>query len=206
MSAMNEPTHKKAAAQAEPAEETQATLDELLAAPVERREPAAPAMSCAVAECVDDRHPTLTGRVRVRIVDPSGHTEERWVPTLQGLPVRVADRVLMIRPGNAEEWIVTGVVDGFAARPKSEKQAAARLELKPDESVQVVSANGVPLVEVSQGQQGAVVRLLEPDVRVEMAGKLAIAAQEVSIEATRGQVKVKATDDVVVQGEIVRLN
>jgi hypothetical protein len=183
-----------------------ATLDELLAAPEPRREPVAAGMTCVVAECIDDRHPTLSGRVRVRIVDTSGRSEETWVPTLQGLPVRAADRVLMIRPGNGEEWIVTGVIDGFAARPKIEKTAAARLELRSDESVQVVSASGVPIIEVSQGQAGTVVKLLEPDVRVELAGKLAIAAQEIQLEATRGQVKVKASDDVVVQGEIVRLN
>jgi hypothetical protein len=183
-----------------------ATLEELLSAPEPRREPVATGMTCVVAECVEERHPTLSGRVRVRIVDPSGHSAEAWVPTLQGLPVRAADRVLMVRPGNGEEWIVTGVIDGFAARPRVEKTAAARLELKSDESVQVVSASGVPLIEVSQGQAGAVVKLLEPDVRVELAGKLAIAAQDIQLEATRGQVKLKASDDVVVQGEIVRLN
>lgn len=195
---------RETAAHEEPPEA--ATLEELLTAPQQRQEPVAAGMTCVVAECVEERHPTLVGRVRVRIVDAAGHSSEAWVPTLQGLPVRAADRVLMVRPGNGLEWIVTGVIDGFAARPKVEKTPAARLELKADESVQVVSAAGVPLIEVSQGQAGAVVKLLEPDVRVELAGKLAITAQDIQLEATRGQVKVKASDDVVVQGEIVRLN
>ncbi|WP_106088922.1 hypothetical protein [Enhygromyxa salina] len=190
-----------------------ATLEELLERPVARREPpAAQRSTCLVGECVDDRHPSLQGRIRVRLSDPD--PRERWVPRLQGLAVRVGDRVLMIRPDNSaawgeetgDEWIVTGVVDGFAKRPRVEKQAAANIELQPDEAVRVVSREGQALLELSHDQDGPVVRLLEPDVRVELAGKLAIKANQIELEAEQGEVSIKASADVVVRGEVVRLN
>src|SRR5690606_19084982 len=65
-----------------------------------------------VGEVVDVKHPTLYGRVRVRWQDLEGQTFEKWLPTLQGLPVRVADRVLLMRAANWPEQVVTGVIDG----------------------------------------------------------------------------------------------
>ncbi len=144
--------------------------------------------------------------MRVRLADVGGPARELWVPALQGLPVRVADRVLLMRPGNSDEWIVTGVVDGFARRPEVARSDAARLELRLDEAIRVVSSEGHELLEISRGQAGPVVRVLGPDVAVELAGKLAIKAASVELEATSGPVTLKASDDVVLKGEVVRLN
>jgi hypothetical protein len=182
-----------------------ATLAELLDAPLSRTtlEEAAPA--CLIGECIDARHPSLQGRVLVKFT-LAGHEHERWVAKFQGLPVRVADRVLMLRPGNAQEWIVTGVVDGFATRPQPELSERARIELQRDEAVKVVSSEGTPLIEISQTDAGPVVRVLEPDVRVEFAGKLSLRAEDIELEATQGEVSLKASADVVVRGETVRLN
>lgn len=180
-----------------------ALLEDLLTAPVTRR--AAPATDCLVATCVEDRHPVLQGRIKIAWTDDDPE-QQLWVPTLHGLAVRPGDRVLLVRPGNSDEWIVTGVVDGFARRPPLAPVPAARLELKPDEALQVVSEAGQTLVEVSQGAGGPLVRLLQPDVQLQFAGKLVLRAEDLELEATRGQVAIKASDDVVVRGEIVRLN
>lgn len=180
-------------------------LAELLEAPAELRAPPLPGAPCLVAEVLDDRHPTLQGRVQVRFIDASAHEQALWVPTLQGLAVRTADQVLMVRPGNATEWIVTGVVDGFARRPAA-KLPAARLELRSDEALQVLASGGQALLEISQGQAGPVVRILERDVQVAFAGKLAIRAEDIALEATDGEVTIKANKDVVVKGEVVQLN
>lgn len=181
-------------------------LAELLETPVDRGVPASPGAPCIVAECVEDRHPTLQGRVCVRVREPDGLERQWWAPTLQGLAVRTADRVLMIRPGNSTEWIVTGVVDGFTRRPQPEKGAAATLELKCDQSVQVVAQDGQPLVEVSQGAAGPQIRILQPDVEVAFAGRLVIKAEDIQLEATQGQVAIRASKDVIVKGEVVQLN
>jgi hypothetical protein len=185
------------------------TLADLLERPLSRSTPDAAAPTCLIGECVDARHPSLQGRVLVKFT-VSGLELERWVPKLQGLPVRVADRVLMLRPGNSpqgwEEWIVTGVVDGFASRPQPELSERARIELQRDEAVNVVSSEGTPLVEISQSPTGPVVRVLESNVQVEFAGKLSLRAKDIELEATQGEVAVKASADVVLRGETIRLN
>ena len=178
-------------------------LADLLTGPMVRR-PSATG-DCLIATCTDDRHPALQGRVRVQFAG-ARDDEQTWVPTLQGLAVRVGDRLLLVRPGNSDEWIATGVVDGFARRPVVAPRTAAQLELKSDEALQVVSSAGQPLVEVSQGAAGPVVKLLEPDVQVEFAGKLVVRAEGIEFAATKGQVEITASTDVVIKGELVKLN
>jgi hypothetical protein len=51
-----------------------------------------------------------------------------------------------------------------------------------------------------------VVRLLDGDVNLEVAGGLRIDAQRIELHARRGAVEVSASDDVVVRGETVHLN
>lgn len=200
--------HEPAASTDDPA--AKSIIENLLDAPRDYRGDATAAASAAtttlLGECIDDRHPALQGRVLVRLAEFGAPEREVWVPTLQGLPVRVADRVLLVRPANGEEWIVTGVVDGFARRPEVAKRNVAQLALRPDEAIQVVSSEGHALVEISRGQSGSVVRVLEPDVVVEFAGKLAVKAAAIEFVATRGPVTVTASDDVVLKGEAVRLN
>lgn len=182
---------------------TTVTLDDLDLA-------VAPARSTAVAppcmgECVDDRHPTLQGRVRVRWTDASGEQRDRWVPTLQGIAVREGDRVLLVAMAHEAEPVVTGVIDGFAARPAAEERGPV-LSLAPGESLRVLASDGAPLVELRQSAEGPVVRLLSTDASIELPGRLRISADAIALHARRGAVEVTATDDVSVQGEAIRLN
>lgn len=55
---------------------------------------------CTVATVIDDRRPSLIGRVRVRR-QTSDEVQEMWVSTLLGLPVRTDDRVSWMRPGGS---------------------------------------------------------------------------------------------------------
>ena len=112
---------------------TTVTLDDLDLA-------VSPARSAVVSppcmgECVDDRHPTLQGRVRVRWTDATGGPRDRWVPTLQGVAVREGDRVLLVTMAHEDEPVVTGVIDGFAARLGGEVVrggSGLRVALPPD--------------------------------------------------------------------------
>lgn len=159
-----------------------------------------------VGEIVDVRHPTLRGRVRVRWQDLEGQTFEKWLPTLHGIPVRAADRVLLIRAANWPEPVVTGVIDGFARRPEPDRDTAARLELQRDEAIRVQSASGEDLVEVFEDERGPVIRLLKEDVDLDLPGKLRVRATSIELEAKEGQARIKASDDVVVVGETIHLN
>ena len=159
-----------------------------------------------VGECLDDRHPSITGRVLISWQDAQSNTIEKWLPALQGLSVRKFDRVLLQQPVNWPEPIVFGVVDGCADRPEPDFESKHAIELKPDVAVRIDSHNGSPLVEICQVDDQAVVRLLSDDVNLDLNGKLKISAQSIDLAAKRGQVSITAEGDVVVKGEIIELN
>lgn len=159
-----------------------------------------------VAECIAARHPTLEGRVRVRWLAENGELEESWVPVLRNLAIREHDRVLLLCASNEPQPIVVGVVDGFARRPEPPQHAGVTLELKSDEVVRVLGERGQSLLEISRNAEGPVVRLFTGDTQLELPGKLRIKASEIELCAERGDVRIQANDDVVIQGEMVRLN
>lgn len=159
-----------------------------------------------VGECLDDRHPSITGRVLISWQDAQSNTIEKWLPALQGLSVRKLDRVLLQKPVNWPEPIVFGVIDGCADRPEPGFESEHTIELKPDQAVRINSHNGSSLVEICQVDDQPVVRLLSDDVNLDLNGKLKISAQSIDLVAKRGQVSITAEGDVVVKGEIIELN
>lgn len=165
----------------------------------------APAGASLTGVCVDDRHPTLIGRVRVRWKTLEG-AADAWLPTLQGLVVRGGDQVLLSQPLNGPEPIVIGVVDGFAHRPPPPRRAAASLELKDDEALVIEDARGRPLIEVRATEGGPAVRLLQDHLAIEVEGKLAFRAAAIRMEARQGAIEIEAADDVCVKGEVIHLN
>ena len=160
---------------------------------------------CLVGVCTDERHPVLLGRVRVRHRTGAAETEE-WVPVLRGVAVRVGDQLLLSQPRNGGELIVVGVVDGFTRRDAVPQQAAARLELKPDEVLRVEDARGRTLLELRADETGPVVRLLQQGLAIEVDGKLSFRADAIQMQARQGAVEIDATDDVCVKGEVIHLN
>ncbi len=169
-------------------------------------EPTRENSSTMVGMCEKTKHPTLQGRVLVHWEDRSGNKLEKWLPTLQGVTVRERDRVLLVCPGNWLEPVVVGVIDGFALRPARERLEKAALELERDESISVYAANGEKIIEIFNEDSGPVVKLLKEDVEVEMPGNLKISAKSVKIEAKTGDVKIRASEDVKVEGEVIHLN
>ena len=203
MSASNDPASARGPAPAEVSEPAGPTVDDLLAEGV-APSPAAVAPGCVVGEVVADDHPTLVGRVRVRFPDGDGK-REAWVPTLQGLAVRPRDRVLVMQPAGLPEPVVTGVLDGFTRR-EPQTRVGAQLALKNDETLRVCDQAGNALIEIQATPTGPVVRLLSDDSDVELPGRLRLRAKSLELEALAGPIKIKASDDVVVEGEIINLN
>lgn len=167
-------------------------------------EPSPGVIEPLVGECIETRHPTLAGRILVRW--NAGKTIERWLPVLQGLAVRMGDRVLLLKPGNWPEAVVTGVLDGFARRPEPRRTSAAEIALLPDETLRVTAADGTPLVDVCASQAGPVVRLAAPDVVLELPGALRVSARAIELRAREDAVEVAAASDVIVNGETIQLN
>jgi hypothetical protein len=164
-----------------------------------------PSDTTFVARVTDARHPTLMGRVKV-ICEDGPEQPERWVPTLHGQTIRVGDRVLMQKPAGSAEPIVIGVIDGYLPRPEASHRPGPRLELQRDEALQVCTPEGIPLIEVTQDDEGPIVRLLQKDTRLALPGKLSITAADIELRAANGEVRVEASDDVRVVGENIHLN
>jgi hypothetical protein len=184
-----------------------AVLEELLQATSIRLSHEAPAGDVLLmGECIDAAHPTLRGRILVRWSGSGGDPMERWLPTLYRLPVREGDRVLLARVGNLAEAVVLGVLDGFARRPEPALQEVATLQLAADECVTVRSRDGSELLQIRQEEGGPVVRLLQSDLDLELPGALRLKAEDIRLEARQGRIELSATDDVIVRGEIIRLN
>lgn len=159
-----------------------------------------------VGECMDDKHPSINGRVLVAWQDADRQQIERWLPTLQGMAVRKMDRVLVQQPANWPEAVVFGVLDGCSDRPEAKLQARHSLELKTDETVRIDAQNGQPLIEIYQQGDQPVVRLLSEHINLELNGKFSIAADSIDLKARRGNVEITSEADVVVKGEMVELN
>ena len=183
-------------------EEVGSVFDKLLAA---SPKPAWPE-GHVVATCTENRHPTLTGRIRVRCEDARGCVHEDWVASLSGVAVRVSDRVLVLKLPDQIDPIIVGVVDGFSRRPETPKLVAQILEMKRDETLQVNAENGQPLLQITRHEQGPMFRLLQADTQVELPGKLCIAAGAIELCARAGAVRISASDDVEIAGEAIHLN
>jgi len=197
------PLAEIATVEEEPApEQDGSALARLLAAQPRPTWPEGP----VIATCTEDRHPTLAGRVRVRCENAHGHVCQAWVATLNGLVVRVLDRVLVLKLPHEIDPIVIGVVDGFSRRAEAPKRLAQVLELKRDETLQVNAESGQPLLQIVRNQQGPLIRLLQTDTQIDFAGKLCLSAEAIEMRARQGAVRIDASDDVEIVGEAIHLN
>jgi hypothetical protein len=187
---------------ASPPEAKASVFDNLLAA---APRPAWPE-GHVIATCTEERHPTLTGRIRVRCEDARGCLHEGWVVTLDGLSARVSDQVLVLKLPNQLDPIVVGIINGFSRRPEAPRQTAQILEMKRDEALQVNAENGQPLLHITHNAQGPVIRLLQADTQVELPGRLGISANAIELRARAGPVRIDASDDVEIVGEAIHLN
>ena len=154
-----------------------------------------------VADVLEERHPVLSGRVRI-----AGSGElPRWVPTLRGLSVREGDRVLVARAAGSDEPTVVGVLDGL--RPRQAVPVDARtIELRPGEVLSIHSADGRPLLELRPSDAGPVLCLADPDLTLDVPGALRLLADRIELRARHGGVTVDARDDVALRGEVIHLN
>lgn len=169
------------------------------------RPPTVGAPVTAVGLCLDDRHPTLPGRVQVRI-ESRGETTQAWIPSLAHVVVRTGDRVLVQVVDNWPEPIVIGVLDGYAPIERAPAREASSLSLRPDECVTIRDDRDRPLLEVRCGPQGPELRLAQPDIALEVPGRLSMRAGAITLESTAGDIEIDATGDVRVRGELIELN
>lgn len=171
----------------------------------------------AVGECVDTHNPHLPGRVLVQARDRKGTPQTAWLPALVGLELRIGARVLVTKPDNWPEPIVTGAVGGLessrsrpsegpqAPRPSSDERAP-RVQLDAGEQLEICGPTGAPIARVRSTPGGPELSLLTPDLELRVPGKLRLSAERIELRAQQGGVDVRSPGDTIVRSRTIQLN
>jgi len=192
-------------------------------------------MAAMVGECVDDCHPEWCDHYMVAYADTKGETFHQWLPSVLGLEIRRGDIVLFAKPINWATPVITGILSAIPsdstsvfspwelksatsehhlAGVESQKKPRSSFEVRSNNTValtgetpiQVVTHNGRKLVEIGLGVNGPTIRICERDAAIDLPGKLTITAGELELKSRTGDLKIEADHDVVVQGDLIRLN
>ncbi len=164
-----------------------------------------------IGECLDDDHPERVGLYLVAFPGEDGDPlREIWLESLVGVPVKRFDRVLLTQPLHWPQPIIIGSLGpGFSSespKPAFEVRENNVVVLQGNSPIQVVSHDGRKLVEIGKGMHGPTIRICQKDAAIHLPGKLAISAAELTLHAFSGDVQIEADHDVVVQGDLIRLN
>ena len=163
-----------------------------------------------LCEVLDTHHPHLPGRVGVAWHNPDGTRLERWVSIVSGLHLCRGDQVLMLKPANTSSWVITQKLTSAIAadnqRDTPSDANARTLRLERGEVVRVATADGEMLLEVASEREGPVVRLVQPQIDLEVAGRFRVRAETIELEASEGGVDVRTSGEVVMRGRPIRLN
>ncbi|RQR50492.1 hypothetical protein DIE21_17175 [Burkholderia sp. Bp9140] len=171
--------------------------------PNERRD-----SSTLIGEVTDTHHPDAMGRIRVKWSMQDGSTREHWLECVDGVKPEIGDRVLLQSPANWPEYLIAGLLKRTGSGEPVEPvvEPAMALALDADKCVQISDASGCPLLQVRASPDGPVVKLLNRNVNIEVAGKLRLSAQTLELEGGRGGVDIRTEADTVVRSRYVRLN
>ena len=185
-------------------------LDELFAELAGGRtaaDPSAQASALLVGEVLDTHHPHRPGRIFVRWALAGGEWREAWLfPTAQVRP-RAGDRVLLQRPTNDVECIVTAVLTREPEPPQPVVgETAARIALHANEALRIEASDGTPLVEIESSAHGPVLRVLSRDLELAVAGRLRLSADAIECVSGQGGTEMRSDGETVVRARLIRLN
>jgi len=190
-----------------------ATLDELVHTYGVRSQPPPPSgNTLLVGEVLDTHHPHRPGRALVRWEDAEQTVHEHWLSRALHVPLRIGTRVLLSRPANWPEWVVTGaladVPPSCSPEPDVEDDRApsrGSLRLEANEVVRIESADGTPLFELSHRDRGAVLRL-HRDLDLELPGTFRVQAERIELCSGQGGTDARSDGEMVFRSPRIRLN
>ena len=136
-----------------------------------------------------------------------------WLAAVEGVKVQQGDLVVLLVPKNWDEPIITGVLASANCRSGSEypeyqaSDPQKTVVLRDsDDMIRVTTSDGRPLVEVGRNLHGPVIRLSGRDAQIDIPGHLRIAAGRLDLESRNDDIQIKSDKEVVVQGDMIRLN
>jgi len=175
------------------------------AEPTQQAQPELRRGDILVAEVIVETHPVLAGRVLVAGKDASSQQFELWVPCLAGLDIKAQDKVLLQRPGNMDEAVVTGVLES-SQLDRRQARSSQSLDLALNQSITINDHHGRALVDVVSGDDGPIVQLHVPMAELDVQGTLRLEADSLALKARQGEMSLSASGDIKVDGEMIKLN
>ncbi len=158
-----------------------------------------------VAEVIVETHPVLDGRVLVAGKDANEQQFELWLPCLAGLDIKAQDKVMLQRPGNTDEAVVTGILES-SQLDRRQAGSSQSLDLALNQSVTINDHHGRALVDVVSGEDGPIVQLHVPMAELDVQGTLRLEADSLELKARQGEMSLSASGDIRVDGEMIKLN
>lgn len=158
-----------------------------------------------IAKVLVEKHPVLDGRILVSGNDAGGKHFELWLPTMQGLDIKSSDTVLIQRPGNADEPLVTGIVQS-AHHSRKTHNTAHSFTLNENEALTINDHHGRALLDISAGEKGPSVVLHAALAELDVDGSLRMEADSLEFKARQGEMSLSASGDIKVDGEMIKLN
>ncbi len=164
-----------------------------------------------VGVCVDDSHPEFSGFYEVEYLGEGAESLRTWLVALRGVQPRRQDSVLLSMPQNWPEPVIVGVL-GFGDSHEASRKPAFEVRennvviLKGDDPIQVVAHDGRKLVEIGKSMNGPTIRICQKDAAFNLPGSLCISAGELKLQSHSGDIQINADREVVIEGDLIRLN
>lgn len=160
-----------------------------------------------IGECIDNQgDPTHKGRVCVAWVNEDV-AFEKWLPFIRGVHIQKQDKVLLQYAKNCNVPIIVGVVEALEKPAELDNQIEQKRILHSDESIEVLTETGQPLLKIQNTKEGPKVQLLGEDANIELANNnLCITAQSIALKAHKGDIEIVSDKNVVVEGQEIHLN
>lgn len=176
------------------------------------KQPPAPASAdSVVGEVVDTHHPHRPGRICVRWRDATGAEHVHWLPYNTGLRFNIGQRVVIARPSNWPEWLVTASLSQaweqgpIQENPEDEDSSVTTIRLEESETLRVQNARGETMFELGR-QGGQPVLKVSRDLNLELDGTFRVDAARVEIRSGQNGTDIRSEGDTVVRSRQVRIN
>jgi hypothetical protein len=169
---------------------------------------------CLATDCKRDAKGSP--RYEIAVSTPGDEIRSRRLIALEGLRIEPRDKVLVTSPINSKEAVIIGVLERknesrqespaviHSESPSCEHQEV--VTARHGGSIRIVREDGRPLIDICDGENGPIIRLCGDDAQLDVPGHLRIAADKLDLTSRRGDVRIRADEDVVVEGDIIRLN
>lgn len=158
-----------------------------------------------VGRCLEGTDQHHAGRVLVAFPNRQGQMESQWLTVLRGVGICPGDDLLLVQPGNWPLPVVLGAI-GTGEAAAIQPTVTSTVEVGKHESIELKTADGATLLAVSAGPSGPVVQLANDDLTLAVRGRLELRAASIDLRAESGAMELRAADDVIVQGDKIRLN